>query len=276
VEAANKLQGVFLFGIVCGREWVRPHSCGTSGDKAMKVVPLLSCLLILSACNQSPEKVAPAPATQASSKKLFSVTVGGKKGYIDRTGKLVVNPQYDSASDFSEGFALVCVGPCDQEHWQGFRYTNGEKLEQTFKYGYIDETGKMVINPMFESAESFTEGLAGVCVGRGCYFSLSSDKPKDEGKWGYVDKTGAMVIPPQFTYVGVFHEGLAAVSVGGKWGYIDKTGKFVVNFQFDSASEFDKGIAAVGLKFASTDSTPDKWQYGYIDRSGKYIWQPSN
>lgn len=85
-----------------------------------------------------------------------------------------------------------------------------------------------------------------------------------------------MVIPPQFTYVGVFHEGLAAVSVGGKWGYIDKTGKFAVNPQYDSASEFDKGVAQVGLKVARTDSLIDKYQYGYIDRNGKYIWQPSN
>jgi hypothetical protein len=91
-----------------------------------------------------------------------------------------------------------------------------------------------------------------------------------------VDKTGAMVIPPQFKYVGVFHEGLAAVSVGDKWGYIDKTGKFAINHQYDSASEFDNGIAEVGLKLARTDSMIDKYQYGYIDRSGKYIWQPSN
>jgi hypothetical protein len=49
-----------------------------------------------------------------------------------------------------------------------------------------------------------------------------------------------------------------------------------VNPQYDTASEFDKGVAQVGLKFASTDATPDKWQYGYIDRNGKYIWQPSN
>ena len=238
-----------------------------------KVVPvLLSCVLIFSACNQTPEKVA-LPAN-AQGKKLFSVTVGGKQGYIDETGKLVVNPQYDSVSDFSEGLARVCVGPCDQEHWQGFRYTKGldtEPLEQTFKYGYIGETGQMVINPMFESAEKFSEGLAGVCVGHGCYYTPPADKPKEEQKWGFIDKTGAMIIPPQFAYVKVFHEGLAAVSVGDKWGYIDKTGKFVVNPQYDTVDEFENGVAEVGLK-----STTEKYQYGYIDRTGKYIWQPSN
>ncbi len=244
----------------------------------MKGMPLLlSCIAILSACNRSGENATPAPTnTQAVSKKLFAVTVGGKTGYIDRTGKLVVNPQYDQSSEFADGLARVCVGPCDPEHWRGYRFTEKgmrtERLEQTFKYGYIDETGKMVINPMFESAEDFSEGVAGVCIGNGCYFSPPSETPKEEGKWGYIDKTGAMVIPPQFEYVALFHEGLAAVAVGNKWGYIDETGKFVINPQYDSAAEFDNGVAAVGLKVASTD----KYQYGYIDRNGKYIWQPSN
>jgi hypothetical protein len=270
----------------------------------MKGLPLpLIAVLALSACNHAPDNSAYAPsADHAVSKKLLEVTVGGKKGWIDRTGRIIVNPQYDSAFDFSEGLALVCVGPCDQDHFQGFRYTKGletEALEQTFKYGYVDESGKMVINPMFESAEIFSDGLAGICIGHGCYYSRPSDKPKEEGKWGFIDKTGAVTIPPQFTYVSTFHEGLAAVSVGGKWGYIDKTGRFVINPQFDSASDFENGLAQVGLKVAKADSVSkqylddngnpvpgapepagrelvDKYQYGYIDRDGKYIWQPSN
>lgn len=249
----------------------------------MKVMPLLlSCLVICSGCNRSSENATPAPTnTQAIPKKLLGVIVGGKVGYIDRTGKLVINPQYDSLSEFSEGLALVCVGQCDQEHWQGYRYIKGgletEPLEQTFKYGYIDETGKMVINPMFESAEAFSEGLAGVCVGHACYYSRPSDKPKEDGKWGFIDKTGAIVIPPQFKHVNVFHEGLAAVSIGDKWGFIDKTGKFVINPQYDSAREFDNGIAEVGVKAGrKPDSIIDNYQYGYIDRNGKYIWQPSD
>jgi hypothetical protein len=176
----------------------------------MKVVPLLlSCVLILSACNQSPENATPAPAkTQAISNKLLIVTVGGKTGSSTEPGK---SSSTHNATDFAEGLAMVCVGPCDHEHWQGYRYTKGletETLEQTFKYGYIDETGKMVINPMFESAEMFGEGLAAVCVGHGCYYSLPSDKPKEEGKWGYIDKTGKFVINPQYDSASPFDNGL--------------------------------------------------------------------
>ena len=256
----------------------------------MKVLLLLS-LLCLSSCSRvvgSPDTTVKANNTE---KKLFMVAVGGKFGYIDETGKIIVNPQFDASNPFAEGLALVCVGPCDLDHWRGYRIaanpyglepanTKGpetEKLEQTFKYGYIDQTGKMVINPMFENAQDFSEGMAGVCVGPGCYFNVLSDKPKEEGKWGFIDKTGTLVIPPQFSRVWTFHEGLASVSVGGKWGYVDKKGKFAINPQYDLVNEFQNGVAKVCLKMPSTDPSDkdDISPCGYIDRTGKYIWQPS-
>jgi len=251
------------------------------GRQAMRLLhtplPLLLICATLS-CDQIPHAPAVASNTGQEPKKLLLVEVGGKWGYIDRAGKIVAIPQYDSASDFSDGLAKVCVGPCDFWHELGYRYTTDfkrESVEQTFKYGYIDETGKMVINPIFENAGDFHEGLAAVCVGDGCYQDWGN--PKEEPKWGFIDKTGAMVILPQFSYVTSFQEGLAAVSVGGKSGYIDKTGKFVINPQYDSAGAFENGVAQVGMKQPKTDAAAlDKYQYGYIDRTGKYIWQPSN
>src|SRR5579862_394911 len=50
------------------------------------------------------------------------------------------------------------------------------------KWGYIDEKGKIVIEPTFESAANFTEGLAAV---------------KANGKYGYIDRTGKFVIQPE-------------------------------------------------------------------------------
>ena len=54
------------------------------------------------------------------------------------------------------------------------------------KWGYIDKTGEMVINPQFDcpphfnaDAVEFSEGLAPI---------------KISDKWGYTDKTGEMVI----------------------------------------------------------------------------------
>jgi len=40
---------------------------------------------------------------------LFVIMQGGKYGYIDRTGKVVITPQFDGAWKFSDGMALVKI-----------------------------------------------------------------------------------------------------------------------------------------------------------------------
>jgi hypothetical protein len=43
------------------------------------------------------------------SEGLMSVKVGQKWGYMDKMGKMVVEPQFDTATDFSEGLAVVVL-----------------------------------------------------------------------------------------------------------------------------------------------------------------------
>ena len=82
----------------------------------------------------------------------------GKWGYINRSGDVIITPEFDFAWDFSEGLARVAVED---------------------KVGYIDETGEMVINPQFDYAEAFSGGSATVMIGEW-----------ETGEWGSVDKIG--------------------------------------------------------------------------------------
>jgi WG containing repeat len=120
------------------------------------------------------------------------------------------------------------------------------------------ETGSIVIQPQFESAGPFSEGVAAVQTG------------KDEGgKWGYIDKSGGFVINPQFDYAEAFSEGLAAVRSGdektGKWGFIDRSGKFVITPRWDHASRFSRGLSIV----RNGDIVTGKERI--IDRQGNYV-----
>jgi hypothetical protein len=86
------------------------------------------------------------------------------------------------------------------------------------RVGYIDKTGKMVIEPKFSVAKNFSEGLAAVAT----FGSYDPGLGVIFGSWGYIDKTGKVVIPGEFQDVRSFSEGLAAVKIGGKWGYISR------------------------------------------------------
>ena len=114
----------------------------------------------------------------ASSKIAPRCASADRWGYIDRAGKMVVNPQFDAARAFSDGLALVAIGN---------------------RIGFIDHDGKMVINPQFDAANDFRDGRAPVRVG---------------GRWGYIDKAGKMVIRPQFENARPFSPDLAPVQVG--------------------------------------------------------------
>jgi len=68
------------------------------------------------------------------SEGLAAVRIGdeetGKWGYIDKTGKFAVNPQFDWALGFSDGLAAVRIGDV-----------------ATTKWGYINKTGRFVWGP---------------------------------------------------------------------------------------------------------------------------------
>jgi len=66
------------------------------------------------------------------------------------------------------------------------------------KYGYINQTGNFIIQPQFEDADSFSEGLAAVRI---------------NGKYGYIDKTGQILIEPQFDHATEFMAGAALVTI---------------------------------------------------------------
>jgi hypothetical protein len=164
---------------------------------------------------------------------------------------------------------------------------------QNGKYGFIDTAGKLVINPQFDLAHRFSEGLACVCVGNGCSGNGS------ERKYGFVGKTGQYVINPQFDFADDFSEGLALVTISGKKGFIDTGGKIIINPQYDVAEAFSDGLANVegfkyldktgkiviniqskhlrGEKFSDGLAAVyaiDDSKWGYIDKTGRVVIQP--
>lgn len=124
-----------------------------------------------------------------------------------------------------------------------FPFMNDAKL-----WGYMDETGQVVVEPAYHFADVFSEGFARMKLGE---------------KWGYVDTNGKVIAEPQYERARRFADGLAAVRVNRKFGYINASGEMVIEPQFSKMAQgFSHGLAAV------PDSTK---KFGYLNRAGKVV-----
>src|SRR5437868_2642270 len=120
-------------------------STATMVNRLVYLVFLTALILNNTSCrNGQPQQPAlPNPqtthATESSdSPSLYKgpliVKIGGKYGYIDRTGKIIINPQFDEANNFSGGLAEVCLGKCP--------FFADQTNPDDSKYGYINEKGQ--------------------------------------------------------------------------------------------------------------------------------------
>ena len=205
---------------------------------------------------------------------LFIISVSGCKN-SGNTSKSVTPTNTDNNYSNNINYAiepqLTEIGP---------KFVDGIMLigtgnDENKKYGFIDNMGDIIAEPIYEntyyksSASSgdnsgFSEGLACVCK---------------EGKWGYINKKGKEVIEFKYPYADNFYEGLAAVSSreGGKVGYINKSGELVIKESFDVAFEFYNGIAIVKIndKYYFIDTLGNivrELDYDYIDL-GRYDYE---
>jgi len=155
-----------------------------------------------------------------------------KWGFIDKTGKFVVEPQFERVWDFHEGLAAVIKNK---------------------KWGFINKQGELVIQPQFNRTPEnpcFSEGLVAM---------------KKDGKWGSVNKQGEFVIEPQFDHYYEFHNGVALIRKNDVGGFIDKTGKYTnVTEEYKSAGRFHDGLS----------QEKKNGKYGYIDKSGEFVIEP--
>lgn len=117
-------------------------------------------------------------------------------------------------------------------------------------YGYIDASGKVALTPSFERAKGFSQGIAPVRV---------------SGLWHFIDAQGRPVSTDQFDIAENLSDGLAAVRLSGKWGYVDRSMSLVIPAQFDAAGAFSESVAPVAVRQNGA------LLYGYISRAGSYV-----
>ncbi len=193
----------------------------------------------------------------------------GRYGYVNRTGKFVLEPQYEQALPFSDFLAGVKKdGKWGYINGEGkfvieprfenaFLFSDGAAaVQENSKWGFINRAGKFLVEPKYESAGIFRQGLAAV---------------QWEGKWGFISKDGEMVVPPKFDQVYFFSEDRAGAQVNGLWGYVDRTGAFTVPPKYAEALPFSQGLAAVNIGGKREDNEFTGGVWNFVDPQGKVI-----
>lgn len=119
-----------------------------------------------------------------------------------------------------------------------FRIKSGDK------WGFVNSKGNIVIQPVFDYVQNFSENLA---------------VAKKNGKYGYINLNGDFSVPPKYDWAVPFSEGKGLIEVNDKWGFININGNIVIEAKFTKAHPFEQGYSKVMLQ--------NKWFF--IDKTGK-------
>jgi hypothetical protein len=237
-----------------------------------------------------------------------AVRFDGRWGYINKSGNFAINPMFRTASAFSDGRAFVrsidysnyyyinengdkieSVGlPDDIDYIEENQFRNGRAMvSDDDLFGYIDKSGNTIVDLKYAEARPFSNQLAAV---------------KISDRWGFIGDNGEVSISPAFISVGDFGDGLAParansnafgyinksgefviseqfqeerapVMLNNKWTFIDKSGNQITSAKFDEVEPFYNGLARVTIYVPVEDEIEEN--YGYINKSGDYVWYPT-
>ena len=191
-------------------------------------------------------------------------SVSERWGFVDTTGKTVIQPQFHGTGNFSEG---LCAVTDEDGNWKYIDKKGTVKITNSFNTAFDFLNGKAIISDNFEEKFGIIDTKGKILV-EPKLDSIVYDKKdfliKKEGKWGWIDAEGKTIIEPKFEDAFPFGENeLAVVKQNGLYGFIDKKGVVKINFQFKKAYPFVGEMAYVNMKES---------QYGsFIDQQGNMV-----
>ncbi len=234
----------------------------------------------------------------------FATVVKEKKGnygVIDEKGILVIPFNFKNIFNFSKtGIAPAVVN--SSTHQEVLLNTKGEIIKKlgklrtisawtslikfdngnfvvldsiTNKKGIINEDGKIICEPKYNGVTNSTEGNILVANIDGKKEKNDSYYEAKGGNWVLVNATtGKEICKPIIAdQLNALSEGLIAFKQNGKWGYLNVKGETIISptYEFEP-STFRNGLARIyGEKPGSLNN--DIPLMGYIDKTGKIIWE---
>lgn len=176
-------------------------------------------------------------------------------GYLNRRGNEVIPLSYESASDFQDGKALVklkeggyalidLTGKVLNSYSYPFVDDYGEGMlafrkSNDGKWGYMDESGKVLIEPQFMGTQPFVKEKAIVNV--------------ENNHYGLIDRQGKFIIKPNYNSLLNLEENRYALGKAQdperpylfqKYAIADSNGHIYTGFIYNGVSNYKDGLAS--------------------------------
>ncbi|MEO1451417.1 MAG: WG repeat-containing protein, partial [Bacteroidota bacterium] len=141
-----------------------------------------------------------------------------KYGLVDTSGRIMFRPQFDAVGRFGSGMVPILVGSKIGDPLVHPKPPQPTEVPGG-KWGYADPTGRIIINPVYEGTQGFSEGIGAI---------------KRGGLWALIEPDGSRLTDHEFRWVDYFKDGIAAVRLGpthsdydGRYAYIDRYGQVI-------------------------------------------------
>ncbi len=216
---------------------------------------------------------------------LYPIRENGLYGYIDSVGNRIIEPEFLWVSTFHNGLAMAVVDTIYRVFSDSIAYEVGERdtiidvYRIYVKYGYINKSGKFVIEPRFISyvnineigditndMDDCTDALYRHLFRNGRAMFCDTITWKE----GYIDTKGNIAIEPKYYYSEPFSEGLAVVRDAVaeplytnkacitpsklRCAYLDTLGNTVTEFKYESLTRFSSGRGIGSYKIINKET----------------------
>ena len=202
--------------------------------------------------------------------ELYAFESGGKIGFIDSNGQVIIEPKYETAETCTCTDKYIVTTKTESGYTVNYRFSSSNLTPVWAKAHTCEGKNgyRYIWNPASEkiSLLYYTNGrsIASVKKAYAPEVAEITENGTGTGKFTVVT-AGAAVGGTDYTAAGIFTDGIAAVEKDGKWGYVNSKGEQVIPFEYDAI----KGYSAM---HEADKDTPYESSEGYVTvcKDGKY------
>lgn len=189
----------------------------------------------------------------------FIVTIDGKSGVIDKSGNIIINPEYDNIQiPNPEKPIFVALFDYDQ-------------TTQEYSSKVLNENGKEILT-QYKNVQAIPNNN----TSNSNLYQTSLLKYKENGKVGLITTDGKKVTDAIYDSIETleYKDEVLKVKENGKYGLINLNGEEIVKPEYNSITTdgyYNEQTKYAGAGYIVNVVTEQGYRYGYINSKGKQV-----